>query len=414
MGVLDDPWVATDSTRVERAWPEGRDILEALDAAPWDEALAYFESRDGTRMLGVGALEELRFDAGPLASIARALPTHDVWIGGARFDPEREASEPWRPFGGAWFLRPAVLVVADAGGRARCFAAAGHEALAETLARGDVARPVQGGAVLPEAEAAQSEARWLAAFDAAIAAIHERVLDKVVLARCFEAEFPHAVPVGALLAASSSKAAARFRFALRPRAAATFVGMSPELLVRETKACIETEAVAGTMRSEASATLLADDKNRREHAFVADAIAAALRRNGAEAIERGEIATRCHGSLTHLVTPFVAHGAAPMRTWLADLHPTPAVCGHPRDVALDFIREREGFDRGFYSGFVGTLQNGEAEFAVALRCALLDAQRGRRHVYAGGGIVAGSDKNGEARELVDKIALWHEVLDQPR
>ena len=82
------------------------------------------------------------------------------------------------------------------------------------------------------------------------------------------------------------------------------------------------------------------------------------------------------------------------------LHPTPAVCGLDRRWALDFIREHEGFDRGFYAGPVGYVGLDQAEFAVAIRSALYFEQQ--LHVYAACGIVAGSQAAQEWEELTNK------------
>ena len=87
---------------------------------------------------------------------------------------------------------------------------------------------------------------------------------------------------------------------------------------------------------------------------------------------------------------------------LAALHPTPAVGGAPREAALAFIRECEPHDRGWYAGACGMLSRETSEFSVAIRSARI---RGSRiSLFAGAGIVAGSEPAAEWAELDNKIA----------
>ena len=85
---------------------------------------------------------------------------------------------------------------------------------------------------------------------------------------------------------------------------------------------------------------------------------------------------------------------------LERLHPTPAVCGSPREEARGLLRELEGFDRGWYAGPVGAIGREGATFAVALRCLLAEGTRAR--LFVGAGIVAGSDADREWQETQTK------------
>ena len=87
---------------------------------------------------------------------------------------------------------------------------------------------------------------------------------------------------------------------------------------------------------------------------------------------------------------------------LTALHPTPAVGGTPRRKALAYLREHEPFSRGWYAGACGLISDDVAEFAVAIRCMLLTGDTLR--LYAGAGIVAGSEPAAEWQELDDKLA----------
>jgi menaquinone-specific isochorismate synthase len=113
----------------------------------------------------------------------------------------------------------------------------------------------------------------------------------------------------------------------------------------------------------------------------------------------------------HLHTPVSAALPAGVRLLdvLARLHPTPAVGGSPRESACAHIRELEGFSRGLYGGPVGWVDHrGGGEFLVGIRSALIDGARAR--VYAGGGIVAGSDPDQEFAETELKFQALLEAL----
>jgi len=185
----------------------------------------------------------------------------------------------------------------------------------------------------------------------------------------------------------------------------TFLGATPERLVRVQGDRLETVALAGTTRrtglpaldARLGDTLRASAKERAEHAFVVDDVRRRLAplTTHIEAPLAPELVGV--GDLQHLRTPFVATLRAG-RTLLeaaAALHPTPAVCGLPQPAALTVLRRRERLARGWYTGGIGWLDaRGDGEFVVPLRCALV---RGRSAtLFAGAGIVAGSDP---AREL---------------
>ncbi len=90
------------------------------------------------------------------------------------------------------------------------------------------------------------------------------------------------------------------------------------------------------------------------------------------------------------------------------LHPTPAVCGQPREGALELLRTQEGFDRGLYSGLVGLVGCRDAEFTVAIRSALVQA--GQVQLFAGAGIVAGSRPEDEWGETESKLRAMGDLL----
>ena len=187
----------------------------------------------------------------------------------------------------------------------------------------------------------------------------------------------------------------------------SFIGASPERLLRVSKGHVETEALAGSVARGGSASedaalagrLLHSEKDLREHREVLDDIVTRLGRLGisAEFPEHPQI--RRLANVQHLDTP--VRGALPASVQALDviaaMHPTPAVGGSPRDVAIARIRELDGFPRGLYAGALGWLNaRGGGEFFVGIRSALVAGAHAR--VYAGAGIVAGSTPEKEFAE----------------
>jgi menaquinone-specific isochorismate synthase len=199
----------------------------------------------------------------------------------------------------------------------------------------------------------------------------------------------------------------------------SFIGASPERLVRVSKNVLETEALAGSMRRGESASedaalanaLLASDKDRREQQEVLDDIVARLGPLGLKAEFPAKPQLRRLANVQHLQTPVRAVLPPSVRLLdvLAALHPTPAVGGSPRDAAVARIRELEGFPRGLYAGALGWLNpRGGGEFFVGLRSALVEGATAR--VYAGAGIVAGSTPEKEFAETELKFKAMLDAL----
>jgi menaquinone-specific isochorismate synthase len=262
--------------------------------------------------------------------------------------------------------------------------------------------------------APRTPVQWTAMVDAALDAIADGIVEKVVLAREVEIEgdapFDPAAVVGRLVTQQPGS----FVYA-----ADGFVGASPELLVRRRGDTVESRPMAGTAVADgdaASLRALAESvKDQREHGFVVDAITDAL---GAVCRELDvgtvpEVAV--FGHVAHLATPFRGrlHDPSPTALELARrLHPTPAVGGTPTAAALALIRALEGFDRGRYAGPVGWVDaRGDGEWAIALRGAELDGTRAR--LVAGAGIVSGSDPGAEWAETQAKLEPMLRALVRP-
>jgi len=199
----------------------------------------------------------------------------------------------------------------------------------------------------------------------------------------------------------------------------TFVGASPELLVRREGLRASTVALAGSAGRSAEPAiddhlgerLLRSAKDREEQAIVTRRIERALDPHSVWiAASREPVLVRV-ANIQHLGTPIRAQLSEPVSAieLAGALHPTPAVGGEPFAIARELIPRLEGLDRGWYAGPVGwTDANEDGEFCVALRCALLDGRVAR--LYAGVGVVADSDPAAELAETEVKLQALLPVL----
>lgn len=197
------------------------------------------------------------------------------------------------------------------------------------------------------------------------------------------------------------------------RGGTTFVGATPERLFRKQGTELLTEALAGTSKSASSshaAELLESAKDRDEHLPVVETIASTLAGLGAEVRVEPEVQAKHVANLVHLRTGIraVLPSSVSALDVLEALHPTPAVGGVPREAALQWIEEHEA-PRGWYASPIGWIDaRGDADFYVALRSGVL--RGGRAWVYAGGGLVSGSEAAAEYREAALKMEPFLRAL----
>ncbi len=281
------------------------------------------------------------------------------------------------------------------------------------------ARFLERGCVMPRSlgkgVSVPSEGDYCARVEAALHEIAAEAYDKVVLARCLQMTFDAPLSVSAIVRALSAKYPQAFIFSVPGvQSGQAFLGASPELLLRCNNGFVESNPLAGSIPCHRLASedesraqrLLSSGKDRREHALVRDMVGDALAPYCRELSVPAEPSLIRTGTLWHLSTRIHGTLRDPEMSSLelaAILHPTPAVCGHPTDAAHDAISRLEGFDRGLYAGMVGWCDRaGNGEWAVGLRCAEVDGQDLR--LFAGAGIVAGSDPTSELIETASKLS----------
>jgi isochorismate synthase len=347
-----------------------------------------------------------------------AAPTLPLAYAGFAFDPEHPDNVAWFGFPDAVAVVPRTLLVIN-GGRLRLAANALVAAETETTETAadlaaDAARLLP-AASKPEADVAHArlldpgtEARLY--WQESVRGLTDRIAagdaEKVVLARRVIVESKGGFDARAALQRLRSRYRDCTLFALRA-GDACFLGATPETLVRLHGRSVRADCLAGSYPRGArdaedrrlGEALLADEKELREHAFVTRSLREALADVCSEIDHPDRPSLRRMANLQHLATPVEATTDGPRHVLelVERLHPTAATAGLPRGRSLELIREHEPFSRGWYAGPIGWIDAaGGGDFAVALRSALL--RDDVASLYAGCGIVAGSDSDREYEE----------------
>ena len=344
-----------------------------------------------------------------------------AWVGGFAFDPDGGGVGPWASFPPALMVLPELLLHREDGRTHLTLCAMSDadpgEAVAQLEARlaGLRERPLPLPDPDPTAAVRIASASPPERFERAVATAVERIrreeLEKVVLAREVVAEAPQAHDSAAVFGALREVFPSCFCFCCGSPEGA-FLGASPELLIRRSGASAATVGLAGSTRRSADPAvddhlgekLRTSAKDRSEHEIVVRRIERSLRPHSVWVQAEPEPGLVKVANIQHLGTPIHAQLAEPRSAidLAGKLHPTPAVGGEPRDLALRAISELESLDRGWYAGPVGWMDAAEdGEFCVALRSALLRDRTA--HLFAGAGIVADSHPDGELAETELKL-----------
>ncbi|MBD3882254.1 isochorismate synthase [Phormidium tenue FACHB-886] len=257
------------------------------------------------------------------------------------------------------------------------------------------------------------------AVSAALRQIQQKQFNKVVLA--------HAIDVISRLPFQPERSLHHLRqrypdcyvFSIGNGKGQSFIGASPERLLSLQGQRLITDALAGSAQRGRTAAedkklaqqLLDNDKEQREHRVVLDFIAETLTDFGLAPQYAAAPTLRQLSNIQHLHTPIQAAFPTdrhPLEI-LAALHPTPAVAGMPKAIACEQIHQSEQFGRSLYAAPLGWVDaTGNAEFVVGIRSALLEGNQAR--LYAGAGIVAGSDPMKEMAEVRLKLQALLQTL----
>ncbi len=262
---------------------------------------------------------------------------------------------------------------------------------------------------------------WQHNVNLALAKFSTLQLAKIVLARQSTLTFNTNLQPQLLLLLLQPQNRLSYHFCFQIDPDTAFIGTSPERLYSRQDRVLKTEAIAGT-RPRSNSTeidrqlgidLDNSPKDLHEHQLVVNNLRTILAELcDTVAIDRAATILKLH-KVQHLYTQCRGNLMADLTDAeiLPKLHPTPAVGGFPRDRALVLIRELEPFERGWYAAPVGWVGYDRVEFAVAIRSGLVD--RNRLLLFAGAGIVEGSQAAAEWAEIENKIRHFTDLFTEP-
>ncbi|MCZ6715090.1 MAG: isochorismate synthase [Deltaproteobacteria bacterium] len=418
------------------------DLLELFAAAETRAQRRFLVARpdDGFALLGLGVTKEIvATRPEPFAEVrarARALlhgaEPGALLLGGFAFVPLPQAkrSSAWRSRANARFVLPALIYRCEGSAAwltriARVHPAEREPALMERWERAAcelLEKPQPVGARDRRLETdfdADAAPRYAESAKEIIAAIRRGEADKVVLARVERLQLEHGLSASSVLRQLYQSHSSSFVFA-DGLAHETFLGATPERLVQRSGDAVVTSAVAGTVAhgdsepgtAQLACALRRSPKERAEHAFVVRALEEGLSPLCRELVVPHAPDLLDTGTVQHLSTVIRGKLTQPTHVLelVARLHPTPAVAGTPRERALELIHKHERFDRGGYAAPIGFFDvRGDGEFVVALRCGLF--RHDQIQLFAGAGLVAGSDPEREAAETTLKLRTLRGALE---
>jgi menaquinone-specific isochorismate synthase len=429
------PIAETPLLRVEVVVPR-REMLAWLADQPV-AAKVYWSNREHSDILaGIGIAHTIASDTGTpreaievLQTLLADAPKELRYVGGMRFDPNVSVAPEWQPYGAYRFVLPQFeLRRAEYRTTFACnlYVPVGEAiapAIKNALTLLETVRFDTDGPVLPMPHMGQrtnipDQPGWYHNVNTALAHFADGDMQKVVLARKAIIPFDDTLMPLRLLRKLRTATPQAFHFCLQLDRHRGFIGASPERLYRRQGRGVHSEALAGTRRRGRS---LAEDekfrhelwtshKERSEHQFVIDtvlgqleAMCLAIDTSGGTRILQLEQVQHLHCNIFGVLDDSVTDADI-----IATLHPTPAVGGLPREVALETIAALEPFDRGWYAAPVGWMGVDSAEFSVGIRSGLIDGSN--LVLFSGAGIVPGSVPEEEWQEIENKLGNFRKAL----
>lgn len=413
------------------------DIVDAFCVLQkgFTDQFVYYDKQRKARYMGLGrcialpSLDDVEYECGETSVGAGAqgeggacscteqpaASQPAVFFSFNRFDAENPApaDELFSTFPRLRFMLPEVVLIENERGRMLQVNSLGpvYAGRVERFSRACESAPRRARACIPYTLEYDERDAWRTAVGEALGAIGAGRVDKVVLSRRLRLQAEHPFSSKDLLV-NLIDGSARGTVLLYRYADVFFCGCTPEVLVRKRGAQAESMCLAGTCRAGNSEQermrlandLMSDAKNRAEHDYVVRFIRSVLERvcYSVDVPSTPGIMPLAH--VQHLHTPAHARVLEGVDLWslMEDLHPTPATSGLPVGEAKMLIRRIEAYNRGFYAGACGFVDGaGDGEFSVALRTGVFDGEMG--WVYAGCGIVEGSDADAEYDEIDLKL-----------
>lgn len=249
----------------------------------------------------------------------------------------------------------------------------------------------------------------------AIEEIHGNHFSKVVLSRKEEVNISD-FDIEHIVKKLVSKYKTAFRYFFYHPKIGTWLGATPEQFLKTNSTTLSTVALAGTQLAKGNKNPVWGDKETKEQQFVTDFIVDSLE----DLVKEITISTPYSvkaGSLWHIKTDISAKlkSKKSLQAIIQALHPTPAVCGLPKEKAKDFILAHEGYDREYYSGYLGelnidlaTFKTQQSDLFVNLRC--MKILKDRAQLFVGCGISEDSIPEAEYIETVNKSMTMKKIL----
>jgi isochorismate synthase len=265
---------------------------------------------------------------------------------------------------------------------------------------------------LSDVYALQPEDGYRACFATFVDALRDGQFHKLVLSRRADFTSPYNIDVEGVFVEACRRYHHSYVYLLHTPQTGVWIGSTPEVLLSGSGGRYVTMALAGTQEAprDGGVEVTWNEKNRREQGLVADYLRASLERYGVTP-EEDVARTVKAGELVHLRTDFrfSLSDAGELGTLLDAIHPTPAVCGLPKAEAYRFILDNEGYDRGYYSGFVGMIDpDADTALFVNLRCMRVAGSVAT--LYAGGGLLSSSELEDEWMETERKMATMKRII----
>lgn len=423
--------------KFEPAAHQGIDLIRWLRGQTGLPRIVWSDREKSYQMAGVGGAaihsEMEMIQSGHFSGLASTLAQdgfdHLRFFGGIAFDPEKAIDSEWRSFGAIRFIAPMFYFEWEDGQ---------PRFTAQVIATGKLA-PVldqllaefqqlnwsyenskSAGSTFRISDETPNHSRWKDIHRQILTEIDQNQYEKVVLAKKLVAQSDGTLSPLEIFQKlfQASGRAFRFYFEFEPEAA--FFGASPERLFSIQGHKLTSEALAGTRPQGSSATeseqfgaaLRSSEKDQREHGIVFEELHRRFEKLADQIQFDDHPGILNQAFVQHLhqtISGRLRAGAGPIRA-LEILHPTPALGGHPQKAAMMAIQKHEPFDRGWFGGPVGWIQGNQAEFAVGIRSALC-VNKNQINLYAGVGIVAGSEADSEWAEMKQKLRIWEASLE---
>jgi menaquinone-specific isochorismate synthase len=408
--------------------------LSAQNASP----RVYWSARDGGLELA-GCGSAILIDSNSTGSVDATCRRIDNilalcddktarFIGGRCFDEKAKRDDLWSDFHNAWFVIPRVAILSENGATYLVLASVvsrettdDHLMFEFETAIANINNTTSSDQHLEllRREDLPDSSAWSYRVGNILGMIECSEISKAVLARRSDlicsAEIDPVEYLSELISANDKC----YAFMIEPTRGSAFLGVSPERLFKIDDDLLLGEAVSGTVpRGESeyedrenARWLLSSEKNRHEHSLVEMDLFKMfenLCRSSAGLSERSLLELN---NVSHLYSRVEGRLRAGIETSdiIRTLHPTPAVGGSPRDLAMQTIRNLEPFSRGWYAAPVGVFGKNSSDVTVAIRSALVSGNT--VSIFAGAGIVAGSEPTSEWQELEHKISLALRMFD---